>query len=222
MELSSRQIEDRNFGTARRGYNRNEVDSFIHECAALTSALEERTRTAEVRSASSERELAAQTANIDVLLQEATDARRMIIDEARAEASSIAGQTAPTERSQEYADAASKATAIVNEAETAAHLRMEEVELMRESAREDAQAIIRRAEQSAAMTQAEADRLLDKARLDANSIREEAKATQAAVEAQLAEIKRLLDAARAGEGDSELVIDLRDRVNKPQSQHASG
>jgi hypothetical protein len=72
------------------------------------------------------------------------------------------------------------------------------------------------------MTQAEANRLLDKARLDANSIREEAKATQAAVEAQLAEIKRLLDAARAGEGDSELVIDLRDRVNKPQSQHASG
>jgi DivIVA domain-containing protein len=222
MELSSRQIEDRNFGTARRGYNRNEVDNFMHECAAFTSALEERTRTAEVRSASSERELAAQTANIDVLLQEATDARRMIIDEARAEASSIAGQIAATDGSQEFADAASKATAIVNEAEIATHLRVEEVELMRESAREDAQAIIRRAEQSAAMTQAEADRLLDKARLDANSIREEAKATQAAVEAQLAEIKRLLDAARAGGGDSELVIDLRDRVNTPQSQHASG
>jgi DivIVA domain-containing protein len=222
MELSSRQIQDRDFGTALRGYNRDEVDGFMNECAALTSALEERTRTAEVRSASSERELAAQTANIDVLLQEATDARRKIIEEARVEANSIAGQTAAANGSQESADAASTAAAIINEAEAAAHLRMEEVELIRESAREDAQAIIRRAEQSAAMTQAEADRLLDKARLDASSVREEAEATQATVEAQLAEIKDLLDAARAGEGNAELVIDLRDRVNKQQGHHASG
>jgi DivIVA domain-containing protein len=222
MELSSRQIQDRDFGTALRGYNRDEVDGFMNECAALTSALEERTRTAEVRSASSERELAAQTANIDVLLQEATDARRKIIEEARVEANSIAGQVAAANGSQESADAASTAAAIINEAEAAAHLRMEEVELIRESAREDAQAIIRRAEQSAAVTQAEADRLLDKARLDASSVREEAEATQAAVEAQLAEIKDLLDAARAGEGNAELVIDLRDRVNKQQSYHASG
>lgn len=222
MELSSRQIQDRDFGTALRGYNRDEVDGFMNECAALTSALEERTRTAEVRSASSERELAAQTANIDVLLQEATDARRKIIEEARVEANSIAGQVAAANGSQESADAASTAAAIINEAEAVAHLRMEEVELIRESAREDAQAIIRRAEQSAAMTQAEADRLLDKARLDASSVREEAEATQAAVEAQLAEIKDLLDAARAGEGNAELVIDLRDRVNKQQGHHASG
>lgn len=222
MELSSRQIQDKSFGTARRGYNRTEVDSFMDDCAARTSALEERTRTAEVHSANSERELAAQRANIDVLLQEATDARRKIIEEARAEASSIANQASATDGSPEVAGAASKARAIIHEAETTARLRMEEVQRYHESSREDAQAIIRRAEQSAAMTQAEADRLLDKARLDANSIREEAKATQAAVEAQLAEIKRLLDAARASEEDFELVIDLRDRANKQQSHHASG
>ncbi len=92
MDLSSRQIQDKEFPTTGRGYNRAAVDTFMNECANLTSALEERTRIAEVRAASSERELAAQRANIDALLQDATDARRKIIDEAKAEANSIRSQ----------------------------------------------------------------------------------------------------------------------------------
>jgi DivIVA domain-containing protein len=222
MELSSRQIQDRDFSTARRGYDRGEVDGFLNECATLTSALEQRTRIAEVRAESSELELAKLQSNIDVLLQEATDARRKIIDEARAEASSIATQTEASDGSQELSDAASKATAIVSEAENKARLRMEESDQIREAARDDAGGIIMRAEQSAAMTQAEADRLLDKARLDANSIREETRAIQVSMEAQLAEIRRLLAAARVGDADADLVIDLREGADTPQSHGSAG
>ena len=222
MELSSRQIQDRNFSTALRGYDRDEVDGFLDECAALTSALEQRTKIAEVHAESSELELAKLQSNIDVLLQEATDARRKIIEEARAEASSISSYTKGSDGSQESSDAAAKATAIISEAENKAQLRIEEIEQMRESVQEDAAGITKRAEQSAAMTQAEADRLLDKARLDANSIREEALSIQVSMEAQLAEIRRLLAAARVGDADADLVIDLREGVDMPQSHRAAG
>ena len=89
MEISSRQIADTRFTTALRGYDRDEVDRFVVDCAKHTGALEERTKIAEVRTASSEKELAALKADIDVLLQEATDARHKIIEEAKAEASTI-------------------------------------------------------------------------------------------------------------------------------------
>lgn len=221
MELSSRHIQDKEFATARRGYDRDEVDSFTTDCAAFVSALEERTRTAEVRAASSERELAAQTADIDVLLQEATDARRKIIDEARAEANDIANQAEEADGSPETVDATSKAAAIINEAEHAARMRTEGLEQLRMVAEQDAESIIRRAEQSAAMTQAEADRVLQKAKLDANSMQEEARATKASMDSQLAEIRRLLDATRAAEADTDLVVDLRERATQPQAHEAS-
>lgn len=221
MELSSRHIQDKVFATARRGYDRDEVDSFTTDCAAFVSALEERTRTAEVRAASSERELAAQTANIDVLLQEATDARRKIIDEARAEANDISNQAEEADGSPETVDATSKAAAIINEAEHAVRMRTEGLEQLRMAAEHDAESIIRRAEQSAAMTQAEADRVLQKAKLDANSMQEEARATKASMDSQLAEIRRLLDATRAAEADTDLVVDLRERATQPQAHEAS-
>jgi vacuolar-type H+-ATPase subunit H len=167
-------------------------------------------------------ELAGLQASIDVLLQEAMDARRKIIDEARVEASSIADHVAEADGSPELGDAVSRATAIINEAENTARMRIDEIERVRASAEEEAETIVKRAEQSAAMTEAEAERLLDKARLDANSIREETRATQASVEVQLAEIRRLLSAARVGDAESDLIIDLRDDENISQSHHASG
>lgn len=222
MELSSRRIQDIDFATARRGYDRDEVDSFMNECAALTSALEERTKIAEVRAESSEIELASLQTNIDVLLQEATDARRKIIDEAKAEARSIAGQPVAVDESNELSDASSKAAAIISEAEDTARQQIEELEQIRVSANEDAEEIVKRAEQSAAMTEAEADRLLDEARLNAKSVREEARAIQVSMEEQLAEIRRMLAAVRVGDASDDLVIDLRDGVGEPQSHHASG
>lgn len=81
------------------------------------------------------------------------------------------------------------------------------------------------------MTQAEADRVLDKARLDSNSMREETKALRASMDAELAEIRRLLDAARSSDEDiadlvsdpnSELVIDLRQGATDRTDRHAAG
>lgn len=222
MEISSRQIQDTQFTTALRGYDRGEVDSFIAECAKHTGALEERTRIAEVQTASSEKELAALRADIDVLLQEATDARHKIIEEARAEASTISNQATAAGEPSELSDAVSRAAAIITEAETAARLRLDGTAEIRKAAELEAANIIRRAEQSATTTQAEADRLLDKARLDANSIREEATAARASMEGQLAEIQQVLEDARAADTDSELVIDLREDADETTPRHAAG
>jgi len=236
MGLSSRQIQEKYFATALRGYDRKDVDRFMTECASHTSALEERTKIAEVRAETSERELAGLRAEIDILLEEATEARRKIIDEAKVEAGTIAGQVSMAGGSPELSDTASRAAAIIAEAEATAHRRLEGIEQVRVTAEEEAIAIRRRAEASAALTQAEADRRLDKARLDSNAMREEAEATRASMEAQLAEIRRILQGARTGDAgmdelvsastdnndDSDLVIDLREDAKDPRSRHAAG
>ncbi len=231
MELSSRHIEDKRFTKALRGYDRQEVDTFVTDCAAHTSSLEERTKIAEVRAAASEKELAELRADIDVLLEEASDARRTIIEEAKAEAVTIVRQADAAGRSVSASGAATQAAAIISEAEVAAKLRLDAVDDVQQVADEKAANTLRVAEESAAMTQAEADRLLGKARLDASAIREETEALRTSMEAQLAEIRRLLEAARSGdvevEGimtaqDSEFVIDLREGATKPESHHVTG
>lgn len=231
MELTSRQIEETHFTTALRGYDRREVDSFIASCATHTSELEQRTKIAEVQAASSEQELASLRAQIDVLVTEATEARRKIIDEAKLEAETIARQTSAAGGSPDLTEAASKAAAIINEAEVAAQLKLDNVGEIERIAEEKAARILRSAEETAAMTQAEADRVLDKARLDSNSMREETKALRASMDAELAEIRRLLDAARSSDEDtadpvsdpdSELVIDLRQGATDRTDRHAAG
>jgi DivIVA domain-containing protein len=208
MEVTSRQIEERHFSTALRGYDRDEVDQFMTECAQHTGNLEERTKIAEVRTATVETELAELEANIDVLLEEATDARRKIIEEARAEASAITGQASRPDTTRTAQDAASRAE-------------------------EEAAEIVRKAEASATIALANADRILAEARQESESILEEAKASKALMESQLAEIRQILVAARAdGEGsgtpqpsddpDAELVIDLRDVADEPRSHQISG
>jgi DivIVA domain-containing protein len=208
MEVTSRQIEDRHFTTTLRGYDRDEVDQFMTECAQHTGNLEERTQIAEVRTATVEKELAGLKANIDVLLEEATDARRKIIEEARAEASAITGQASRPDRTRVGEDAAIRAE-------------------------EEAAEIVRRAEASATIALANADRILAEARQESESILEEAKASRASVESQLAEIRQILAAARASDEstgaressddpDAELVIDLRDVADEPRSHQVSG
>lgn len=236
MAMSGRQIQEHQFTSALRGYNRGEVDAFLQSCGWEMSGLEERLRIAEVRAAKSEQELAGLRADIDVLLQDATEARRKIIEEAKAEAMTIARMSASTDGSDEFADAAAKATAIISEAETTASLRLDGVEQLRGAAQDDAAAIMRRAEETAALTQAEADRLLEKARMDANSMREETESIRGSMEAQLAEIRRILEAARTGAVDlddlttvgiptssgSDLVIDLREDQTTAEAHHAVG
>ncbi len=210
MELSSRQIEDTHFAGALRGYDRDEVDSFLAECARHTGNLEERTKIAEVRRASVETELAELRANIDVLLQEATDARRRIIEEATAEAQAISRRAPVPNVSNEPLDRQSSS---VNQA---------------------ADEIRTKAEAAAAATRADADRVLADAHRKSDLILEDAEASRAAMESQLAEIRQILQVARANDektdssghelieepADSDMVIDLRDVADEPQSQHA--
>lgn len=208
MEVTSRQIEERHFTTALRGYDRDEVDSFLAECAQHTGNLEERTKIAEVRAATIEKELAELRANIDVLLEEATDARRKIIEEARAEASAITSQASGADSRRGGADAVSDAD-------------------------EEAAEIVRKAEASATIALANADRILAEARQESESILEEARASKALMESQLAEIRQILAAAKAAdegagapdsrdEPGAELVVDLRDVADEPRSHQVPG
>jgi len=208
MEVTSRQIEERQFTTALRGYDRDEVDRFMSECAQHTGNLEERTKIAEVRTATVEKELSELNANIDVLLEEATDARRKIIEEARAEASAITGQASRPDSMRDTDDAAS-------------------------SAEQEAAEIVRKAEASATIALANADRILAEARQESESILEEARTSKALMESQLAEIREILAAARASDEsapvpessddpDAELVVDLRDVADEPRSHQISG
>ena len=209
MEVSSRDIEDRSFATALRGYDRDEVDRFMAECAQHTGNLEERTKIAEVRAATAETELAEMTANIDVLLEEATDARRKIIEEARADASAITSQTSATQGQ----GAAEDVTA--------------------SGVDDEAAEILRQAEASANTIRADADRILAESRRESESILDDARASRASMESQLAEIREILKAARADDAetmdrktsqavDEELVIDLRDVADEPRSEQVPG
>jgi DivIVA domain-containing protein len=207
MEVTSRQIEERDFATALRGYDRDEVDRFMAECAQHTGNLEQRTKIAEVRTATVEKELAELQANIDVLLDEATDARRKIIEEARAEASALTSQASGTGGLRVAEDTVS-------------------------GAEEEAAEIVRKAEASATIALANADRILAEARQESDSILEEARNSKAQMESQLAEIRQILAAARANDddtdssessddSDAELVIDLRDVADEPRSHQVS-
>ncbi|GMQ92814.1 MAG: hypothetical protein BMS9Abin12_0291 [Acidimicrobiia bacterium] len=236
MEPFSREIQEHQFSTALRGYDRAEIDVFLTDCGSHMAGLEERLRIAEVRAADCEEELAGLNGTIEALLQDATDARRVIIEEAKAEAKAIADQSSSMGQSNELTDAAATAAAIVSEAEAAVLLLASRSEHDRASAEEEALRIVRRAEESAAQTQAEADRILDKARMDANSIREETTSIRASMKAQLAEIRGMLDVAQAGGADlddrastgdpswadPDLVIDLRDESTTPEPHHAAG
>ncbi|MCL1600192.1 MAG: DivIVA domain-containing protein [Actinomycetia bacterium] len=208
MEVTSRQIEERSFTTALRGYDRDEVDRFMSECAQHTGNLEERTKIAEVRTATAEKELAELRANIDVQLEEATDARRKIIAEAKAEANAITGQVSETDRPHTMENTAS-------------------------DAEEEAAEIVQQAEASASIALANADRILAEARQESESILEEALASKALMKSQLVEIRQILAAARANDenatdaesaadSDAELVIDLRDVIDEPRSHEVSG
>jgi len=219
MELSSRQIQDKRFGTSLRGYDRGEVDKFRSECAAHTSALEERTKIAEVHAASAEKEVATLQSQSEILLQEASNARHKIIEEAKAEANLIVSQSAANDGSPELSDATSKASAIIAEAETTAALRLEGIEKIRVAAEAEAAKIIGAADETAALTQAEADRQLDKARMDSNTIRANAEKARASMMAQLAEIRQVIEddlgaTTHDGAVDPDVLIDLRSDVKQ--------
>ncbi len=127
MELSSRKIEEMRFSSVLRGYDRDDVDGFVADCAAYTSDLEQRTKIAEVHAAAAKKELTELRSEIQVQLEEATAARRKIIEEARAEADRVLNEARLDSKS------------IREEAEadrTSIEAQLAEIRLLLESARE--------------------------------------------------------------------------------------
>ncbi|MCL1593738.1 MAG: DivIVA domain-containing protein [Actinomycetia bacterium] len=229
MELSSRTIEERRFSSAMRGYDRGEVDSLLGEVARVMGGLEEHLAIAERRAAQSETEIVDLRTRVDQELQEATEARRRIINEARREALAIsAGAERPGDASI-MVDAAERAAAIVAEAEAKATLRLRETDEIVSTAREEADRTVATAQEDAATTRAEASLVLSDARRRAKEVRASAEADRATVVLDISELKRVADAARTGGSDlesleianiiltsgSEITIDLRDEAVTP-------
>ncbi|GMQ99067.1 MAG: hypothetical protein BMS9Abin17_1616 [Acidimicrobiia bacterium] len=226
MEMSSRDIEERRFGSSVRGYDRREVDGFLHDVARTMGTLEERLAIAERRTGESERTVAEMRARIEQELQEATDARRTIIDEAKREALAINAGAGSLGESGVVGDAAERAAAIVAEAKAKASIRLQEVSDIVDGARSRSEQTIKAAQQDAAATQAEATIVLEDARRRAREVRSQAETERSAMISDISGLKRIADAARGGSEDleafetanviltsgAEITIDLRDEA----------
>jgi len=229
MELSSRGVEDRKFGSSVRGYDRGEVDEFVRDIARAMSTLEERLAIAERSAGESDRLLAEMQTRIDQELQDATDARRTIIDEAKREALAISAGVTSLGESGVVGDVAERANAIVAEAETKASIRLQEVSDIVDGARTRADRTIKVAQEDAAATRAEASLVLDDARRRAKEVRTLAETERSAIVSEISDLKKIADAARSGSEDlealetanvilssgSEITIDLRDEARRP-------
>lgn len=229
MELSARGIEERKFGSSVRGYDRGEVDDFLRDVARTVSTTEEQLAIAERRAGESERRVAEMNTRIDQELQEATDARRTIIEEAKREAQVISAGATSIGESGKIGDAAGRANAIVAEAEAKASLRLQEISDIVDSAHTRADETIKAAQQDAAATRAEASVVLDDARRRAKEVRTLAETERSTIVSDITELKRIANAARDGSKDlealetanviltsgSEITIDLRDEAIQP-------
>jgi DivIVA domain-containing protein len=198
VEVSSRQIEEKQFTTALRGYDRHEVDHFMVECAQHTGNLEERTKIAEVRQASSEKELAEMQSRIDVLVQEATDARRRIIEEAEAKANAITEQTSSGDPSRHTSS--DQPDEVLRRAEASAATIRTEAEHVLIDARREADSILESATASRASMESQLAEIRE--------ILAEARANDARLDLPEGE-------ATSEPVDPELVIDLRNVADEP-------
>ena len=202
MELSARTIEERRFAASVNGYKKQDVEAFRAETAAYVSNLEEQLAIARTRAEKATRELTGMQERIEAELDEARAARARIIDEARAEAATIAEVSGRSEQQD-----AAHAAAIIQEAETAAHLRLSEVGSITDRAEAEADRIIAVAEEAATRREAEADRVLDEAHAEAHRLHTETQQYRAEMEANLAEIKRILDSTRASADAADVALD---------------
>ena len=211
MELSARVVQDKTFGTARRGYDRTEVDAFLDEVARHQSRLEEALAIAEAKAERSRERLQSLEDDLDARIDETRRAREAILDEARNEAAAIV-RTAKDTATADDPHAVEAATAVVSEAETKAMIRLKEVEAIRTQAEQEAAEIEREAAQKADLRLAEADRTLDEARREARDIRRRAEADRSEMETQLGLLRRIVVTAAELDGRdlSEVNIEVRD------------
>jgi DivIVA domain-containing protein len=212
MGLSAREVQERSFSTARRGYDRDEVDGYLDDLAQHLSVLEEQMAIASAKAERAQRELDRINDVLDTRLTETHEARRTILDEARREAAVIVSTANELEGSSADTDAINAAAAIVAEAEARAEIRLGEVEAIIEQARQEALQSQRDTAQTAELRLAEADRVIEDARKDAREIRRIAEADRSEMEDQLAHLRRIVVAAGATDGRnlSAANIELRD------------
>jgi DivIVA domain-containing protein len=227
MELSSRDVSERRFKTATRGYHKEEVRTFLADLERVMRGLEERVAIDEARAERAERELAALRSQIDDLLEEATEARHKIIDEAKREAIEIVERAGTGAGASTIAQAAERAAAIITRADADANRRLAEIDRLLESAGAEAERMLTAAEQDAATTRAEASRVLDDARLRAKTMCERAETERAEIIEEIARLERIASLATTGDlttleaanvilrSGAEITIDLRDESRSP-------
>lgn len=213
MQLSARTIEDHRFSTSINGYRKADVDAFLTEAAAYVSRLEEELAIARTKAEKATTELTDLHARIDGELDRARVARQTILDEARSEADAIVAAA----RASGGGDP-SRAAAIVQEAEARATRSRDEAEALLDRARAEADRIVEHAESAASTREAEADRVLAAAHAESKRLHEDTEHYRAEMEANLAEIKRILESTRRSAGDTPrvelgeddaIVVDLR-------------
>jgi len=230
MELSSKDIVGHRFTTAFRGYKKPRVRSFLADVEHAMRSLEEHLAIEKARAAHSEQELADMRIRIDDLVEEATQARHKIIEQAKREAAEIAERTAAGVDGSTIADAAECAAGIIARAEADVARRLSEIEQLCESAKTEADRTLTAAQEDAATTKAEASRILDESRREARTIRAHAEAERAAIVEEISHLERIAESARAGDlealeaanvilrSGTEITIDLRDAALAPTQQ----
>ena len=231
MELSARGIESHRFSTSLRGYDKDEVAAFLAEVGAHVGRLDEQLAIAHARATRAQEELDSLHDVLDRRLAEAQAARAAIVEKAEHEAEEILAAAARGE-GPDTAGAARTAAAIISEAEVKAAMRIEQAEAEVAAAQLEAETIVRKAEATADLRLAEADRALDEAHGRAKSVRTETERNRSEIENHLAEVRKILMAARAGGTDdleagsviltkgTDVIIDLRavpSRVDEPAS-----
>ena len=212
MELSARQMQDRSFSTAMRGYDRAEVGEYLAAVAEHIERLEERLAIAQTKAARTQEELDRLNDVLDTRLTEAHEARTTIIEEARREAEWIIAAAGTSTPVVEDPAAIRTSAAIIAEAQAKADMRIGEITALGEQARLQAAETELAARQAADLKIAESERILEAARRDARDIRRRAEADRSEMEVQLEHLRRIVASADASQGHdlTDATIELRD------------
>lgn len=229
MEMSAHGIESHRFSTSMRGFDKDEVTAFLGEVSAHVGRLDEQLAIATAHANRAQEELDSLHDVLDRRIAEAQAARVAIVKKAEREAEEILAAAA-TGDGPEAAGAARTAAAIIHEAELKATMLNQRAEADVAAAKAEAENVLRNAEATANLRLAEADRVLDEARGRAKAVRIETERNRSEIEDHLAEVRRILMAARIGGTDdleagnviltkgTDVIIDLRavpSRVNEP-------
>ncbi len=232
-ELSSEDIAKHRFATAMRRYKKPDVRSFLTDVERAMRGLEDHLAIERACAENFEQELAEMRSKIDALVQEATEARRRIIEQAKREATEIVERTGSAVDGSTIADTAEHAATMISRAEADITLRLTEIEQLCEAAKAEAAKTLTAAQEDAATTRAEAARVLEESRRQARTIRTQAETERTAIVEEISHLERIISSATAGDVEAletanvilrsgtEITIDLRDEAVHPKQRAAT-